>query len=175
MTPIALAMGLAQYAPAAIRWLTNSEKAADAAERVVEIAEVVTGEKGPDALRVIQDDPKLAAEFHQAVAQREAELDKEYLLDRQDARKRDVALAEAGRNNYRADILAVLAVGALVLCVWFVASSPDLPSGAREAIMFVAGVFAAAVRDVYGFEFGSSRGSKEKDSLIHRITGNDRS
>lgn len=167
MNPITIAMGLAQFAPAVVKWLTGSDKAGEAAGTVVEIAKAVTGQAdGAAALSALKADPALAIEFKKAVMANEAELDKAYLADRQDARRRDVAFVQAGRRNGRADILAILAVGALVFCVWMVAANPALPSGAREAIMFVAGVFAAAVRDVYGFEFGSSRGSKEKDELL---------
>ena len=173
MDPITIAMGLAQFAPQIIKWVTGSDKAGEAAGKVIEIAQQVTGKQGPDALEAIKADPAVALQFRQAVMANEADLDKAFLADRQDARKRDVALAMAGRKNHRADILAVLAVGSLMLCVWIVASNPALPGGAREAIMFVAGVFAAAVRDVYSFEFGSSRGSKEKDEIIalDRLSG----
>ena len=63
-------------------------------------------------------------------------------------------------------MLAILAVAGLVFCVWLVGSDANLPERAVNAIMFVAGVLASAVRDVYGFEFGSSRGSREKDAVL---------
>lgn len=166
MDPITIAMGLAQFAPQVIRWVTGSDKAEQAAGKVLEIAQAVTGKQGPEALEAIKLDPAMAMQFRQAVIASEAELDKAFLVDRQDARKRDVALAQAGRYNWRADILAVLSVGGLVVCMWFIAKDSDMPERAVNAIMFVAGVLAAAVRDVYSFEFGSSRGSKEKDEII---------
>jgi hypothetical protein len=166
MDPITIAMGLAQFAPQVIRWVTGSDKAEQAAGKVLEIAQAVTGKQGPDALEAIKMDPAMAMQFRQAVMASEADLDKAFLGDRQDARKRDVALAQAGRYNWRADILAVLSVGGLVVCMWFIAKDSDMPERAVNAIMFVAGVLAAAVRDVYSFEFGSSRGSKEKDEII---------
>lgn len=166
MDPITIAMGLAQFAPQVIKWVTGSDKAGEAAGRVVEIAQAVTGKQGADALDAIKADPAMALEFRKAVMFNEADMDKAYLVDRQDARKRDVALAQAGRYNWRADILAVLSVGGLVVCMWFIARDSGMPERAVNAIMFVAGVLAAAVRDVYSFEFGSSRGSKEKDEII---------
>ncbi len=42
MDPISIAFGLAQFAPQIIKWITGSDKAADAAEKVVDIAEAVT-------------------------------------------------------------------------------------------------------------------------------------
>lgn len=167
--PISIAMGLAQFAPQVIKWLSGSDKAAEAAGKVVQIAESVTGRQGPEAIEALKVDSALVIQFRQAVMANETELDKAYLTDRADARKRDVAIVQAGRYNWRGDLLALLAVGGLVLCVWFVARDTEMPERAVNAIMFVAGVLAAAVRDVYNFEFGSSRGSKSKDDVIARF------
>lgn len=167
--PISIAMGLAQFAPQVIKWISGSDKAAEAAGKVVQIAEAVTGRQGPEAVEALKADPALVLQFRQAVMANETELDKAYLADRADARKRDVAITQAGRYNWRGDLLALLAVGGLVLCVWFVARDTEMPERAVNAIMFVAGVLAAAVRDVYNFEFGSSRGSKSKDDVIARF------
>lgn len=166
MIPVAAAMALAQFAPVIIKYLTGSEKAEQAAQAVVGIAETVTGMKGDAAVEAIKADPNLAMQFRMAVIAQEADLDKAYLLDRQDARKRDVAFIGAGRWNVRGDLLALLSVVGLIVCVWFVARDSSLPERAVNAIMFVAGTLAACVRDVFAFEFGSSRGSKEKDELI---------
>lgn len=167
MDPITVAMGLAQFVPGIIKWITGSDKAEQAAGKVVEIAQVVTGKStGAEALAAIRGDPALVLQFRQSVMANEADLDKAFLADRQNARQRDVAYVQAGRYNWRADILAVLAVGGLVTCVYFVARDSGLPERAVNAIMFVAGVLASAVRDVYGFEFGSSRSSHAKDVTI---------
>lgn len=167
MEPISTAIALASYAPKILKWLTGSDKAEDAAQAVVDIAKTVTGQAEPDAaVKAIQADPAMAMQFKMAVMASESDLDKAYLADRQDARARDVKLAQAGRYNWRSDLLAVLAVGGLITCVYFVAKDVDMPERAVNAIMFVAGVLAAAVRDVYSFEFGSSRGSKDKDDAI---------
>jgi hypothetical protein len=163
-------MGLAQFAPQIIKWVTGSDKAADAADKVVSIARAVTGkDNGPDALATIQADPVMAMNYRIAVMAQENELDKAYLLDRQSARERDVAMVQAGRYNWRADFLAFLAVGGLIACVWFVARDAGLPERAVNAIMFVAGVLASAVRDVYGYEFGSSRGSQASGDAVRKI------
>ena len=167
MGPITLAMGLANFAPQIIKWVTGSDKAEQAASAVVDIAKKVTGrDDGEQALEALKADPALVLQFRQSVIASEADLDKAYLGDRANARSRDVALVQAGRYNWRADILAVLAVGGLVLCVWFIARDSTLSERAVNAIMFVAGVLAAAVRDVFSFEFGSSRGSRDKDALL---------
>jgi hypothetical protein len=172
MDPITIAMGLAQAAPAIVKWISGSSKAEEVAVKVIDIAKDVTGMgSGQGALANIAGDPAVAMEFRKAVMANELEFDRLYLADRQDARARDVAIVQAGRYNWRADVLAFLAVGGLVLCVYFIARDAGLPERAVNAIMFVAGVLASAVRDVYGYEFGSSRSSQTKDQTIASLSG----
>jgi hypothetical protein len=133
-----------------------------------------TGTDDPaTALAQLQQNPEAMVKLREIAAANEASV-RDHLFrmeqlvfnDLADARKRDTAFVSTGRWNWRADILAVLAVGGLVTCVWFIARDSDMEERAVNAIMFVAGVLAAAVRDVYSFEFGSSRGSKEKDEVF---------
>ncbi len=170
MDPISIAFGLAQYAPQILKWITGDDKSAKVAEKVVDIAKAVTGRAdGVGAMEELKANPESVLRFNEAVMVNEADLEKAYLADRADARDRDKEFVRAGRINWRADILAFLAVGGLVTCVWFVARDSALPERAVNAIMFVAGVLASAVRDVYGFEFGSSRGSKENGETIRQM------
>ncbi len=167
MDPVTIAFGLAQYAPSIIKWLSGSEKAEEAAQKVIDVARVVTGKQdASEAVEAIRADPAVLMQFRQAMAGIEADMDRAYLADRQNARGRDVAFVQAGRWNVRADLLALLSVTGLIVCVWFVARDSSLPERAVNAIMFVAGTLAACVRDVFAFEFGSSRGSRDKDALI---------
>ncbi len=167
MDPVTIAFGLAQYAPSIIKWLSGSEKTEEAAQKVIDVARVVTGKQdASEAVVAIQADPAVLMQFRQAMAGIEADMDRAYLADRQNARGRDVAFVQAGRWNIRADLLALLSVTGLIVCVWFVARDSSLPERAVNAIMFVAGTLAACVRDVFAFEFGSSRGSRDKDALI---------
>jgi len=167
MDPVTIAFGLAQYAPSIIKWLSGSEKAEEAAQKVIDVARVVTGKQdASEAVEAIRADPAVLMQFRQAMANIEADMDRAYLADRQNARGRDVAFVQAGRWNIRADLLALLSVTGLIVCVWFVARDSSLPERAVNAIMFVAGTLAACVRDVFAFEFGSSRGSRDKDALI---------
>lgn len=164
---IAAALEIAKLAAPKIIGHIAGDKAEEVAERVVDLAQSVTGTSTPEAaLSKLQADPNLVMQFNIRAQEIEADLDKAYLADRQSARSRDVALAQAGHYNWRSDVLALLAVGGLVLSVWFIARDSDMPERAVNAIMFVAGVLASAVRDVYGFEFGSSRDSRNKTEII---------
>ncbi len=181
MDPVSIAFGLAQFAPAIAKLLTGSDKAAEVAGKVVDIAKVVTGQPdGPTALEAIRLDPALALQFKQAVMAQEADLEKAYLADRQDARRRDVALAQAGVRNDRANwMVAMAAIGtiggfvAMAVLGYLKAKYPEaLNDGVFGALLAqlstVTAYFGLCLRDAFQFEFGSSRGSREKDELLAR-------
>lgn len=170
MDPITTAMALAQFAPQVIRWITGSDKAGEAAEKVVDIAEAVTGKGGMDAVDALRADPTLVLQFRTSLLQIEADLDKAYLADRADARARDVALAQAGRNNRRADVMIIGAVIGLLACLFvLVRFQGQVPGEVVGIVSTVAGLFGACLRDAFQYEFGSSRGSADKSALIEKL------
>jgi hypothetical protein len=170
MDPISIALGLAQFAPQIIRWL-GGDKAGDVAQQVVGTAESITGKTGPAALDGIKADPAQQLAFQQAISAQAEDLEKAYLADRAGARTRDVALAQSGRRNFRADILAYAAIGGLISLIWvlLVHSIPEGPT--RDILLILSGALVAIVKDVYGFEFGSSRGSQDKSEQIAQMMG----
>lgn len=170
MDPISVAFGLAQFAPQIIKWITGSDKAADAATAVVEIAETVTGRKGSDALDAIKADPALVLQFRQSVMAQEADLDKAYLADRADARKRDAVFITAGTRNYRADFMFFLAVVMIAALVWLVWKDPSINEYMKGIFTLVLGRFLGYLDNIYNFEFGSTRASKAKDVTIENLT-----
>lgn len=170
MDPISIAFGLAQFAPQVIKWLTGSDKAAEAAGAVVEIAETVTGRKGADALDAIKADPALVLQFRQSVIAQEADLDKAYLADRADARKRDAVFISSGARNYRADFMFLLAVGMIAGLVWLVWKDPSINEYMKGIFTLVLGRFLGYLDNIYNFEFGSTRASKTKDATIENLT-----
>lgn len=171
MDPISIAMGLAQFAPTVVRWLTGSEKAEQAAGAVVDLAKQVTGKAtGEEALTAVAADPALAIQFRMAVMQNEADLDKAYLADRQNARSRDVALVQAGHTNTRADLMVLGAVAGLISCLAvLIVFQNQVPGEVVGIVSTVAGIFGACLRDAFQFEFGSSRGSKDSGEALRQI------
>lgn len=170
MEPVTIALGLAQLAPILIKWLGGSDTSVEVATKAIDIAKVVTGtSSGEDALASLKSNPNLVLDYQKAVLNQELEFDRIYLADRQSARARDMEFLRAGRYNWRSDLLAFLAVAGLVICVYFIAVNAEMPERAVNAIMFVAGVLASAVRDVYGYEFGSSRGSLNANTALRDI------
>ena len=170
MDPISIAFGLAQFAPQIIKWITGSDKAADAAGAVVDIAEAVTGRKGADALDALKADPALVLQFRQSVIAQEADLDKAYLADRADARKRDAVFISSGTRNYRADVMFFLAVAMIAALVWLVWKDPSINEYMKGIFTLVLGRFLGYLDNIYNFEFGSTRASKAKDATIENLT-----
>lgn len=179
MEPITLALSLAQFAPSLLRYFGAGEKSATIAEKVIGIAQTVTGApNGEAALTALQADPKLAQEFNLAALRADTELEQAYLADRKDARARDVALHQAGYANRRADLMVVADVIGLIagfagmLMLGYVkARYPDaISEGVFGALLAqlstITSYFGLCLRDAHQFEFGSSRGSKDKDVLV---------
>lgn len=175
---VQLAMGLAQFAPQVIRWLSGSDKAGEVAEKVVAVAEVVTGQPGAKALAALSADPALVLQFQTRIAEMSHEMDKAYLADRADARARDIAYVNAGRTNKRAnfmvamDVVGLLAsLGGMLALGWFKAAHPEaITEGVFGALLAqlstLASYFGLCLRDAHQFEFGSSRGSSDKTEML---------
>lgn len=168
MDPISIALGLAQFAPSLLRFFGAGEKSATIAEKVVGIAQSVTGApSGEAALAALQQNAQMAQEFNLAALRADTELEQAYLADRKDARARDVALAQAGRFNRRADLMVLMDVVGLISCLVAIVWLRDSLSGeAITLITTLASYFGLSLRDAHQFEFGSSRGSRDKDELL---------
>lgn len=171
MDPITIAMGLASVAPQIIKWITGSDKAEQAATAVVDIAKKVTGtDDGSAALATITADPALALQFRQAVMNNATELDKLFLADMQDARRRDAGFQAAGKRNYRADVMFVLAVAVICALVWMIWKDASINEFMKGIVTLVLGRFLGYLDNIYNFEFGTSRGSQNKDATIAHLT-----
>lgn len=164
-------MGLSQFAPALIKWLTGSDKAEEAAQAVVGIAQQVAGKQDPvDALASIAGSATLQMEFRKAVMANEADLDKAFLADRQNARSRDVAIIQAGQRNVRADVMVALAfVAVIAIAALMALGKIDGNTAAGGFLIAVGGMFARNIGTAFDFEFGSSRGSQNKDAYLAKL------
>lgn len=169
--PIAISLAK-QFAPALISKIVGNKSGAIANE-VIDIVVKATGTKDPnEALAVAAADTHVMEICMEDLAKldlRETEL---VLADIANARSRDIAIVESGKRNWRADILAILAVGsfvAIIISLMFV----QIPDGsARDLLLVMMGVLGAIVKQVFHFEFGSSKGSKNKDNILQKLTMN---
>ena len=168
---IAAATALAELAPGLFKWLKpdprsgTKNKTYEIATKVVDVARKVSGtEDNQSAIAALKHDPELLIQFQQNMADLERDLTESEVADRDSARQRDIAMMELGRSNSRADIMVIAAALGLICCLVSLAVfKGELPGEAVGIISTVAGIFGACLKDAYAFEFGSSRGSKNKD------------
>lgn len=169
---IAAAIPLAaEFLPGMIRYLAG-DKAGDVAKTVVETAQAITGTTTPDsAAAAMRADPALAAKFRVDMANFEVELEKAYLADRQSARNRDVAYVNAGRHNYRADVMLIMAfLTLIVVLVLLYVGRATLTGEIIATLTLAAGALLKMIGDAFAFEYGSSRSSQSKDQTIANLT-----
>ena len=166
MDLITIATGLSQFVPSIIKWISGSDKAGNAAQKVVDLAVQITGRPPDQVLEALKADPSLVLEFRKTMMANETALDAMYLADVADARKRDTALAS---HNYRADSMYILAVILIAALVYAVLSS-TMDEYAKGIVTLVLGRFLGYLDNIYNFEFGTTRSSKVKDSTIENLT-----
>ena len=104
-------------------------------------------------------------------AKQDLESFREEVKDRDSARGRDSEFVRRGTRNYRADVLVLVAAFAVAAMVYLVWRSPDLPEYVKGVVTLVLGRFLGYLDNIYSFEFGTTRGSKDKDETIKQLTG----
>ena len=161
MDPISLAMALAPFAPKIIKWVSGSDKAGEVAQKVVEVAEAVTGESGQQAVTALKADPALVVQFRQRLAEIEADIEKAYLQDRQHARA-------THRDHWMPWVLTMTLAVMVGLLVWALFKTPTPPEN-REVVYLIAGQLIGAFSTAVAYWLGSSRGSAMKQEDINRL------
>lgn len=137
------------------------------AEKIVETAQSLTGAQDFNQVRnTFRNSPETQLQFQR-------EIDTLMLEDRINARQRDASLFQTGRRNVRGDIMVLSALLGLLGCLAALTIFKMSLSGEVIGIVStIAGIFGSCLKDAYAFEFGSSRGSKEKEThLIDLLTG----
>ncbi len=169
MNVISAILAFAQFAPAISKLLTG--KTEELANTVINIAKDITNEVDEKAaFQKIKNTPHLAVRLEEAVLRHERDIETAIIRDRESARNRDISIIKAGRHNKRADIMVIAAALGLIVCLGSIAFFQDkLPGEAVGIISTIAGIFGSCLKDAYNFEFGSSRGSKEKDQTVASI------
>lgn len=173
MDPVSLALGLAQFAPSIMRFFGSGEKPVAVAEKIVGLAQTITGAKAPEAaIAQLRENAQLAQQFNLAVQAHDTELEKAYLADRGSSRARDIEVRKmTGGYNKRADVMVALDVLGLIACLAVLTFYRDqIPGEVVGILATIAGVFGACLRDAHQFEFGSSRGSKVKDDILAEMS-----
>ncbi len=160
--PVGLISGLIQVAPSIARFFGGG-KAERVTHEVVEAAKVVTGAIDPqEALDALKNRHELREQYRVMIEGMEAKLEALHLADTRNARSRDVTLQTETGGNQRADVLAYMAVFGFLALMAVLVFVPLDKGIAKDALLILVGALAVIVKDIYNFEFGSSRGSKDK-------------
>ena len=91
--------------------------------------------------------------------------------DRDSARVRDADLAKAGKKNYRADLMFILAVAVICGLVYLIWKDQTINEFLKGIVTLVLGRFLGYLDNIYNFEFGTTRGSRDKDLTIGAMAG----
>lgn len=89
--------------------------------------------------------------------------------DRDSARVRDAEIVKAGKRNLRADAMFGLAVGVIAFLVWMIWKDPNINEFMKGVVTLVLGRFLGYLDNIYSFEFGTTRGSQNKDTTINQL------
>ena len=76
-----------------------------------------------------------------------------------------------GMTNNRANLMFFLAVVMVGAMVWIVWKDQSINEYVKGIFTLVLGRFLGYLDNIYSFEFGTTRGSKEKDDTIKQLTG----
>lgn len=104
-------------------------------------------------------------------AKQDLEAFKEEVKDRGSARERDAEFIKRGMTNNRANFMFFLAVVMVGLLVWIVWKDQGINEYVKGIFTLVLGRFLGYLDNIYSFEFGTTRGSREKDETIKQLSG----
>lgn len=138
----------------------------------VKLDDLVNTDEGRVKLAQIEADRE--SELHDfVIAQKEQELAgfKLEIEDRSSARNRDAEFIKAGVRNHRGDLMFLLAVVIIMALVWIVWKDPQINEYVKGIFTLVLGRFLGYLDNIYNFEFGTTRGSQNKDETIKKLSG----
>ena len=174
MEPISILLGLAQYAPKLIGFLTGNDKAAEVAAVAVDVAQKVTGRKDAgSAIKQLGLNPEAAAAFADKLREREADLEKAYLADIDSARKMQIAALQQ-EDQFSKRFVYYFAIGWSAFAMFYftlVTFSNVPPTGVRVSDTILGVLIGTVLSGFFGFFYGSSFSSRGKDLTINKLSG----
>ena len=125
-----------------------------------------TETKGPEVVLTPEDRAAFLALYQEELK----ELDM-LLKDRADARATEVARLQSGSKNYTQNILAYLGVSAFFFIVAYVIAFGLAEMSSQESFIIgnLTGIAGAICKDIYGYYFGGSKGSSDKNDIMKKM------
>lgn len=171
MSVIALASGLASAVGLGkqIGELFDAKNGAEVADRVVDMAKLITGApSGEDALDSLNADSEARLRFEEALVDNQVKFERIAHEDRVDARAMQVATLEANRgwlaNNflYLMTLLLLVAASAYLGSITFIELTP---TGERYADLIVTGVIVGGIGMTLKFFYGGG-GNRQQPAQL---------
>ena len=173
MDPITIG-ALINLVPSLFKFFGAGEKSTAIATEVANVAKSVTGASSmQDAVKVLEQDPAKLLEFRTAVLENDLEWERIYARDIADARARDVALAQAGQINYRANVLVAFAGFLVILLVAIAVWTSGIDEYVKGIITLILGRAVGWLDQAFNFDFGTTRNNRTKDDTINSLSKKD--
>jgi len=134
---------------------------------VKDAVKALTGSKDPIAKELLSEIDLRMAEIELEFSKVELEETKAYLGDVQNARLRDIKLTMAGKKNWFQKIIGAFGIIIFSFCV-YVLVYKEIPESNRELFVHLMGILEGIILSIYNYEFGSSKGSKDKTESLSR-------
>ncbi|WED21490.1 hypothetical protein L3Q72_12775 [Vibrio sp. JC009] len=183
---------VADVAPPLVRFLVGdkvadtTKKVSDTAELVAKTIEKITGakitgenvntEQEIEKLRQkLREKPELKNQLYIELSRIDLELerielerDKAFLADIQNARSTAIERLKVGGSDKRANVMLISAFVAVVAIVALlvIPLGQEIPAEVVGFVIGIGGMFARNIGSAFDFEFGSSKGSREKDDKL---------
>ena len=151
------------------KW-TKSYSIESVSKILVSLTKSITGSNNiSSSINKLNNSQELQNKLKELIIKNEYEIELSIIHDRQNARMRDIEYIKNNGRNTRADIMVLSAALCLILCLVIIVYCKNMPGEIIGIISTMAGIFGSCLKDAYSFEFGSSRGSKEKDMTVASI------
>lgn len=175
MDPLTIIGLLAQFAPSLLKAVGVGKDTQDIANKAAAVATAITGKADiAEAADTLKADPTLAAKFNTSVLEQETSFEQMYAADKKDARARDIALAATPAGNVRANWLtgfSCLTIFIILFVVIYPPIADTLTEFAKGALSTILGGMLTQLWNIYSFEFGTTRRSREKTDVLEQIKG----
>lgn len=83
------------------------------------------------------------------------------VLDRDSARKREVDVAKAGKNDWLFNLTGIVGLGSFAVIIWAIIAL-DIPETNKELFYHLIGIVEGVALSIFGFYFGTSMKDQEK-------------
>lgn len=110
---------------------------------------------------LIDSDPAIGPEEKARLHNELVEAYKAEVSDRDSARKREVFVAKAGKNDWLFNLAGIVGLGSFAVIIWAILAL-DIPEANKELFYHLIGIVEGVSLSIFGYYFGTSMKDKDK-------------